>query len=298
MAWTISTLENLIRDEVEEHLQLEYKAAGALGTSDSRRREISKDVSALANSAGGTIIYGIAEGDGSRKHLPERIDWVADPNISKEWLENVISSRIQPRISGLDIVVLRSETGAVFVVDVPQSMTVHQACDKRYYKRQNFSSVPMEDYEIRDVMNRAGHPLIEVVPIIKKRSRPPHNEILFYFFNNGRVKARQVLVEVTFPSGVCHDTDRPVTYNLRNTIRDIVGHVDSHYGSIPKYGTPRYVPIFPDNHFECSNDYFLANDLGSISDKTLTFRIFADDAQPRETSLRIEEIEDFDHDSE
>jgi len=44
------------------------------------------------------------------------------------------------------------------VIDVPQSSTAHQASDKRYYKRFNFESVPMEDYEIRDVMQRTEAP--------------------------------------------------------------------------------------------------------------------------------------------
>jgi hypothetical protein len=30
----------------------------------------------------------------------------------------------------------------------------HQARDYRYYKRHNFNALPMEDYEVRDVMNR------------------------------------------------------------------------------------------------------------------------------------------------
>ncbi|MEM7799577.1 MAG: hypothetical protein AAF633_10335, partial [Chloroflexota bacterium] len=33
--------------------------------------------------------------------------------------------------------------------------------NKRYYKRFNFESVPMEDYEIRDVLNRDSHPRVE-----------------------------------------------------------------------------------------------------------------------------------------
>jgi hypothetical protein len=38
----------------------------------------------------------------------------------------------------------------------------HQAPDRKYYKRQNFQSVPMEDYEIRDVLRRATTPVLHV----------------------------------------------------------------------------------------------------------------------------------------
>jgi hypothetical protein len=46
------------------------------------------------------------------------------------------------------------------VVTLPQAMTraPHQASDNRYYKRFNFESVPMEDYEVKDVLRRATSP--------------------------------------------------------------------------------------------------------------------------------------------
>jgi hypothetical protein len=49
-------------------------------------------------------------------------------------------------------------------VDVPQAKSrgPHQAGDKKYYKRHNRQSIPMEDYEIRDVMRRGTAPDLEV----------------------------------------------------------------------------------------------------------------------------------------
>jgi predicted HTH transcriptional regulator len=61
--WDQAELERHIKDGVEENLNLDYKAADALGTSDGKKKEITKDVSAFANSAGGIIIYGIKEYD-------------------------------------------------------------------------------------------------------------------------------------------------------------------------------------------------------------------------------------------
>ena len=45
---------------------------------------------------------------------------------------------------------------------IPPSFTALQAYDKRYYKRYNFQSVAMEDYEVRLTMNRAQKPAFEV----------------------------------------------------------------------------------------------------------------------------------------
>ena len=59
--WNLDRIQQLIRDSVEESLSIEYKSAGALGKSDTKKTEITKDVSAFANSTGGVLIYGIAE---------------------------------------------------------------------------------------------------------------------------------------------------------------------------------------------------------------------------------------------
>ncbi|WP_414440382.1 helix-turn-helix domain-containing protein [Burkholderia sp. 22PA0106] len=158
--WTESDLLQLIELGVQENVQLDYKRCDALQRSDGKKNEISKDVSALANAAGGTIVYGIIENG----HLPQALDLGFDPSdITREWLEQIINSRIQRRIDGVrinQVALPQSAPGRVaYVVWVPQSaMAPHQASDKRFYKRFNFESVPMEEYEIRDVSGRSSTP--------------------------------------------------------------------------------------------------------------------------------------------
>ena len=157
-------LQLLIDNETQENLTLDYKACDALRKTDGKKAEISKDVSAMANSAGGRIIYGISEYNSpSKKHLPEKFYPIDLGQYSKEWLEQVISSNVAPRISGITITPISiDKSTAIFVVDIPQSDKGHQAKDKRYYKRYNFESVPMEDYELKDILNRNVHPEFEV----------------------------------------------------------------------------------------------------------------------------------------
>ena len=135
--WDQAKIQQYIIDGIEESLTIEYKAAGAIGKSDSKKKEITKDVSAKANSAGGKIFYGVKEFDDSeKKHLPEKIDGLDRSEYSKEWLEQVINN-IQPRIDGLIIHPVPLDSGdnqVAFVVDIPQSTTAHQAKDLRYYK--------------------------------------------------------------------------------------------------------------------------------------------------------------------
>src|SRR5262249_18292856 len=71
----------------------------------------------------------------------------------------------QPRLDGLVITPVPVGIGRhAYVLTIPQASgrAPHQAPDKKYYKRQNFQSVPMEDYEIRDALRRATTPELYV----------------------------------------------------------------------------------------------------------------------------------------
>jgi len=159
--WDINRINEYIDNSIEENIHLDYKSADSLGKSDGKKKEVSKDVSAFANSDGGIIIYGINEfNKATKRHLPEKIDAVIRTDFSKEWLEQVISSNISPKINGLIITPVQygvvENNEVIYVVEIPKSNTAHQAKDKRYNKRYNFESVAMEDYEIRDIINRSN----------------------------------------------------------------------------------------------------------------------------------------------
>lgn len=156
---TEADLQKLIDDEIQESLTLDYKASPSLAKDSRSRDELCKDVSAFANSAGGQIIYGIEEKD--RK--PTKIDQGSD--AAREWIEQVIDSNVRPRIEGLVIIPIPLANGRhAYVLTIPQASgrAPHQAPDHKYYKRQNFQSVPMEDYEIRDTLRRSTTPELYV----------------------------------------------------------------------------------------------------------------------------------------
>jgi hypothetical protein len=163
--WQEEDLLDLIRNRHEENIELDYKRADALDSTDGKKTQISKDVSAFANSIGGTILYGMEE-DPTEPHFATAVSPIDPRTYSKEWIEQVINSRIQPRISGILINPIELGHTApgkfAYAVVVPESTTAHQASDKRYYKRFNFLSVPMEDYEIRQAMNRVSRPAYSV----------------------------------------------------------------------------------------------------------------------------------------
>jgi len=208
--WGEEDIQRLIDNSIKESTYLDYKRCDSLleknGQSrDKIIREISKDVSSFANAEGGTIVYGVIEENTS----PKAIDVGFDPHlIKREWLEDIIDSNVKPIIDGLKIKQVelnRIHPGKViYVIYIPQSLQgAIQAKDFKYYQRRNFKSEPMEDYQIRDVMNRFKHPLL--VPevryaLIKSDADGSHHyELILKIENKGVVTANVWGMDMLFP---------------------------------------------------------------------------------------------------
>lgn len=158
-------IDYLIAAQAEESIHIEFKAGEALGGTDHQKAEISKDVSAFANADGGIIIYGLSEWD----HKASAYAFVDGRRYSKEWLEQVINSKIKRRIPDLTIDVIRVAnkiSQSIYVVKIPKSYeSPHMASDGRYYKRYNFESVRMDEYEVRDLFHRTTETNLKILPV-------------------------------------------------------------------------------------------------------------------------------------
>lgn len=160
---SLDDINALIADAHHESETVEYKQA-SVPFSNTQKDEIVKDVSAMANSSGGTIIYGVAT-DPSVKTKPVRIEAIDVKNI--ESFSRVVNSSIQPRIEGIQQRAIPPDNPQVLVVYVPQSRkSPHQSsADKKYYHRSGIESIPM------------GHDLVELHfgrrlgPILKTQTR-------------------------------------------------------------------------------------------------------------------------------
>ena len=219
---------------------------------------------------------------------------------------------IRPRIESLiihPVTIGNSNTDVAYVVEIPKSHTAHQAMDYRYYKRHNFESVAMEDYEIRDVMNRLKHPRIEVEFKLNKISQGKQEKDTLYdleisLANTGNVYAQYVVVVVQIDlrlsivqefgkQSMSYSRSRSssgevATVRLDNTRRDELG-VD---GSSPRFGPKRYVPILPT--LTLKTDSIRVR--GSLNDADLRRSIirwttYADNAPPIDGKVQIYEIE-------
>ena len=192
---TLEEVQQLILNQIQESLHLDYKGGDALDPLRVRAAEIAKDVSSFANSDGGAIIYGVGE----ENQLPSKIDDGVDHNrFSRERLEQIIQSNISPKIDGVEVVQIPiSIERSIYAVWVPKSFRgPHQASDCRYYKRFNFQSAPMEDYEINDVRSRRR----TIPPLVNMEVKIDGGFVVnLNVSNNGAYTAENVTFQ--FPDG-------------------------------------------------------------------------------------------------
>ena len=324
----ILDLRNLIFNQVEENIHLDYKSAEALSMTVGKKKEISKDVSAFANSDGGIIIYGIKEFDESEKrHLPEAITPIDREFYTKEWLEQVINSNITPRIDGIIIEPISLDNNSndvVYVVNIKKSNTAHQASDLRYYKRFNFERLAMYDYEIRDIMNRKKTPLISLTFILEKYTYEvkPSFPVINYSFNEkvekekeyetlntlyvygqniGGIYTNYVNCFIDVPEEILakdeYDYRESIEINgilhkrlyCDNTIREVKEVVPVGLTYSTKYWPSRYDPILPNTKLRLT-DIKLRRNIENFTGK-IYWEVFADNAEKRIGEIEIGEIE-------
>ena len=288
--WTEAKLRNLITSEIEESLTLEYKAAEALDRVETKKKEITKDVSAMANSAGGVIVYGISEfGELEKRHLPEKITPVDRRNYPREWVEQIIQA-IRPRIDGIVIHSVNLSSGendTAYVIEIPQSNTAHQASDHRYYKRFNFQAVPMEDYEVRDVMFREQTPDIDLKFLIE--ITPDAQNIVVQARNNGSAFAQYVACFLDVPTKILQQTDNKMNltdggrfyrHRLTNLNQEYADEqFKSNFPLLRSMSMNWKVPLAAEFENTQNGELFIK------------WKIFADNALPKEGRVLLKEIE-------
>ena len=187
----LKEIQSLIDDEIQESLHLDYKEARAVGKTSKQKFDFAKDASAFANSDGGVLIYGIQE----KGHLPIAITGVDHSQFTREFFEQTIRTNISspsPNFTVIQIPLNKKES--VFVVKVEKSFGTPHQCkeDKKFYKRHNFESIAMENYEIDDIRNRR-----QTIPSLVTISvELTESDAFLIVSNNGTQTAKDVTFDI------------------------------------------------------------------------------------------------------
>ena len=326
---TLEDIQDLITNEVEESTELEYKSMVKV---NNWKSELAKDVSAMANANGGIIIYGVGEKAINGRSVPKEIVPIPNTEISKDSLSQIISANIQPKIEGIEIMTIPvNADGVIFVVKIPQSTTAHQnKLTLKYHKRRNATIEAMEDYEIRDVMNRSKYPDIELniqlireistttktieVPASYGRMVPTsyqehvdHDQyyLIIRPYNKGTVYANYIKYFVSLPASVLKfpakytddgrlvcGVDDPIQVCGTNTVRDILDETPSPMGQTAK--VPKYGPSRYEPVLPKCYGTPLRVDLAdnvTIPNQNINWVVYVDNAPKTEGNIKLNELQ-------
>lgn len=206
----LAKLDLYLSEKHAENQNLEFKRADALGKNPERKKQIAKEVSAMANAAGGTVIFGIKEIEtGGIKHAGD-FDPVDAEEFAQEWLDQVIADNTEPPVK-CEIVQISVDAGVVYVVEIPQGTEAHQVTasgDLRYWQRLNTVLRKMRHFQILDVMNRRKTPDViaemSTTPVVERAPSRGIRETTYrlnasLINQSTTVVAEYQRLEITFP---------------------------------------------------------------------------------------------------
>jgi hypothetical protein len=264
-----SDIENLIEIGAEENLHLEFKRKEALQKTDSYRKEISKDVSAFANAEGGILIYGISE----ENHKAKDYSFIDGNEITKEWIENVITGKIKRRIDNVIVIPIRFDNDiekSIYLIKIPPSNnSPHMCANMKFYKKQNFRNTEMEEYEVRESYNRLIGSNLEIGELIIRvqslqgtinKYKFVTNNISFQVSNIGNTIEKILKLQISVPEDIFRER------GLSRTNKDpMLRHFVRKENNLKIFSVPNDAVIFPDEDYTvCDMD--IRVDKGIFSD--------------------------------
>ncbi|MBS3084870.1 ATP-binding protein [Candidatus Pacearchaeota archaeon] len=193
---TEEDLNELIKNQIEESTNLEYKDPRALID----KKEIAKDISAMANSNGGIIIYGLCQE--GKNPTPSKIEWLENPQ-QKERIEQILQSSVTPKVDVKIRPIPNKDYPSKFVliVEVPKSDKVphqdHSDKDRRiYWRRNGYTTREMEYYEIEDAFFTRKKAFLEVSLIPRDLQHTSYDIVVS---NKGKIIAEKIHIQLLVP---------------------------------------------------------------------------------------------------
>jgi predicted HTH transcriptional regulator len=156
ISWTEADLNDLIGQP--ESIRREFKSGRLFDRNQESKwvEQLSKEVSALANTEGGELFLGIDEDRNSKPRVATSIDGVPS-EIAPERLQQLIEGNVSPYLPGIRVKrvpLSKQPNKVVFIIQIPPGSTAYQANDGRYYGRSEFEAKYLPDHEVRLRMSR------------------------------------------------------------------------------------------------------------------------------------------------
>jgi len=260
--YTIDDIDNFIITEEKESNRIEFKSGHELSklynkevppdVKDIVKDNIAKDISSFANSSGGIIVYGIQ----TKNDRAKKIVSFDASQITPETLEKIIDSRIEKKVKyRIDTIELEGNIEkSIYVIVIPQSSEApHMVCDK-YYRRYNFKSVPMAEYEVRSSYFKPTLTQLEIaVPTIECLEHGysggkivDYNVIVgFNVKNTGKAIEKNFKLEIKIPNSLYL-----IEHRINETFRSKFSRAEEKFSL---FSVPSLCPIFQEELMTVTN---------------------------------------------
>ena len=302
-----------------ETLRLDFKQSKIFNEPRERMIEkLTREVSAFANTEGGTLVIGIAERKDGKVKVADSVDEGVDiQNHNPEWLQQIIESNVSPYISGIRVKPIfldSTKRQCAYVITVPPGTTAYQAFDKKYYGRSEYESKALPDHEIRLRMFRGKYPnaVIDIDNCktqIHQKSEPrdsriktsPHAIIIepnmdLKYESSFRVLLRnigEINIE-EFKVQIKYDFSEDIHLNL-NTLDETfkdgkmprISKLRMQYSDNPI--NPQQVNVYPDDIYLIENKVFYMSDkyFSDESSLMLKWKLYLKDSQPLKGEINL-----------
>ena len=288
---SLAAIDALIAEGARESEVLEYKTAELVFT-DKDKAELVKDVTGMANSLGGLIVYGIAT-DPADKTLPRRIVPINPRNI--ETLDRVINAQVRPPIDGIKRRLVPEANPQLLLIDIPESQDPpHQSLyDKRYYRRSGVECLPMEHDLVALKFGRRLSPVLDL--IMQPTSAPgeyqgdppwtTQGDVRLLIRNVGRRVGREVVAILSFPAATMVRI-QDVRISLTNIDRLYEGIQARQFGN----HTSVYHPGMNTSVAELQFSFAKAARQRLMEAPLIEWTLFADEMLPRTGTVTLESL--------
>ncbi|GAG64814.1 unnamed protein product, partial [marine sediment metagenome] len=161
-------LKSLILLKVSENIRIDYKKKIKLSTGR-EKRELCKDITALANTQGGYLFFGIEESNG----IPMNLSGIDFDDNTRQQFYQILTSGVAPRLQSMIDTEIKLQNGkSIFVVKINPDGILHQVKydDNRFYKRTGTITIHMDSADV-ETLFRATDPSSRLKEIKESRDR-------------------------------------------------------------------------------------------------------------------------------
>ena len=282
---------------------------------------LAKAVSAMANSGGGYIVLGINDKTKSIDNGGIPID--IKSNGTKEWLEDIVPTLIDPPLSQFNIHEIKSSSAkslissghAIYVIDIENSnLAPHQSTfDNKYYHRAASRSQPSNHQIVMDMIGRSKYPIIKPdFRFAYVNSNKPnlllrageHKVIDIILKNDGRILAEYVNIILLIPKYLIENSYalyQNLSIREKEHIKyykiikeNVISETTATSGEILSRNPGRYSLILPGREHSFTIPIVHKGDFDLDSSYTLNaviyWELYADNMPPNIGSIVVNEI--------